>query len=1043
MALRLAAFFVAFVFCAGSSPAQSAQSASAQPQAAAVVFWEDGFPAADTAPPRREALASLLPDAAWAGAAELDAALDLSTTRLLVLPFGSAFPEANWPAIFRFLERGGNLFVLGGRPFLRPAFREGNSWRLRPERMTHAQRLFINEYQATPGSVGAESLPNDDFRHLRLPAFSWQRSFSLTVRLTDEDLYPRGGSGGMVDARLDALAWGSADGRRRSAPLVQIDHFQNNFTGGRWIFLACELAPDFFSTAAARSLLPALVRQALSGAEEFSVRPAWPVFLPGEPWTFHVRWQRFHAAPEPARIELEVADEAGRKSVESLSVSPGAFPFFRQVELPARPGRGLFTVTARLRVGESERAVARNGFWIRDDAALASGPRVSVNEDFFLLDGRPQLILGTTYMASDVQRQFFMQPNPYVWDRDMAELRRAGINMLRTGWWTAWDQVMKQPGVIHEHALRAFEAYLLTARRHGLPVQFTFFSFIPEVFGGANPYLDPEARRRQKELILAFVERFKHVPFLIWDLINEPSFSNPARLWVTRPNRDGWELHLWNEWLAARHRDRAALAEAWGIVTPGAAETLPLPEEDEFSPRAGYRTARGSNALKAHDYHIFAQEQHARWVEELRAAIRATGSRQLVTVGQDEGGGRDRPNSAFFASSVDFTSMHPWWQSDALLWDMLVARQPGKPMLAQEAGVGRQVQHDSSLRRTPEEEAALLERKLALALATGAGAIHWLWHINSYMRDDNEVHIGAERADRTEKPEAEVLRRLARFAAAAGERVARPQAPPVTIVTSQAMQYSALNPWALEAQMNAVRALHYHCRVAGSVLAENQLAALGRPALVILPAPHALRDDSWQRLLEYVSAGGHLLITGSAERDPYWRAMSRLKALEIEAAPAPLLYRQGEILLGGQAVPVSFAADRQEFMEYLRLPNGETFRELEYGRGRLYLAAYPVELAEGLEATASVYRHVLERAGIRPAFEGGGVSPGVLILPSLRESSVLYLMLSESAQEEAIHIRDRSTGAELRYHLPPGRARLVLLDRQTGRILAEHDPSRQ
>src|SRR2546422_7240346 len=66
-------------------------------------------------------------------------------------------------------------------------------------------------------------------------------------------------------------------------------------------------------------------------------------------------------------------------------------------------------------------------------------------------------------MASDVQREFFMSPNPYVWDQDMAELRRAGFNMLRTGWWTAWDQVMKESGVVHEEMLRALEAFLMTA----------------------------------------------------------------------------------------------------------------------------------------------------------------------------------------------------------------------------------------------------------------------------------------------------------------------------------------------------------------------------------------------------------------------------------------------------------------------------------------------------------------------------------------------------------------------------------------------------
>jgi hypothetical protein len=32
--------------------------------------------------------------------------------------------------------------------------------------------------------------------------------------------------------------------------------------------------------------------------------------------------------------------------------------------------------------------------------------------------------------------------------------------------------------------------------------------------------------------VLSIVNRFKNVPWLCWDLINEPSFSNPNRLWT-------------------------------------------------------------------------------------------------------------------------------------------------------------------------------------------------------------------------------------------------------------------------------------------------------------------------------------------------------------------------------------------------------------------------------------------------------------------------------------------------------------------------------
>ena len=66
--------------------------------------------------------------------------------------------------------------------------------------------------------------------------------------------------------------------------------------------------------------------------------------------------------------------------------------------------------------------------------------------------------------------------------------------------------------------------------------------------------------------------------------------------------------------------------------------------------------------------------------------IRAAGSQQLVTVGQDEGGIQDRLSPAFWGQFVDFTTNHSWWQNDYILWDSLAAKQPGEAMLIQETG---------------------------------------------------------------------------------------------------------------------------------------------------------------------------------------------------------------------------------------------------------------------------------------------------------------------------------------------------------------------
>ena len=191
----------------------------------------------------------------------------------------------------------------------------------------------------------------------------------------------------------------------------------------------------------------------------------------------------------------------------------------------------------------------------------------------------------------------------------------------------------------------------------------------------------------------------------------------------------------------------------------------------------------------------------------MRDAVRASGSAQLVTVGQDEGGIQDRLSPAYWGQFVDFTTNHSWWQNDYVLWDSLLAKQPGEAMLIQETGLQRELNLDEIARRDPEQEASLLERKVAAAFVQGAGAIEWLWNTNSYMTESNETPIGLVRPDGTEKPEATVMRAIAKFAPSLDEHLQNPEMPAIALVTSQAAQFSVLGDLQLEAQRKAVRAL--------------------------------------------------------------------------------------------------------------------------------------------------------------------------------------------------------------------------------------------
>ncbi len=997
---------------------------------AVVVLNEPGLPPADSPAFPQQQLAKALPGARFASSQELDSLLKDSSSRLLVLPYGSAFPEENWSAIHAFLEHGGNLLVLGGRPFTRAAYRDESGWHLRDYSVRFIRQLSMDQFQTTLGSAGMEFQNNSDIM-ITLPRFSWQRAFSPIIRLSAVDLYNRGGSAGSIDARLDPLAWGVKDGRKMTASAMEIDHLRNGFDGGRWVFLTSELDSQFPASNEAITLIRRLAERARKGSEEFTARPTLPLYLPDEPVEVEVLWHAEEKPSGPLTLRITEFPEAqpAQREVQTASLSAPQTVLF-----PAPKEKGFHIIQAELLESGKVRNVYRSGFWIRDTEFLRSGPHLTVNHDFFEVDGHPIAVVGTTYMSSEVQRLYFDHPNVYVWDRDMAQIQAAGLNMLRTGWWTGWDKFCDENGQPYERTLRTLEAYLMTARKNGLPVQFNFFAFLPDVLGGVNPYLGPEARRKQQTLVSTVVGRFHDVPFLAWDLINEPSISQ--HLWQTRPNGDPIELAAWNQWLSKRYPDRAALAAAWNVPPDSISGTISLPGELEFSSRGMYV---GHNSLRVSDYFLFAQETFVDWVRAMRDKIRATGSQQLITVGQDEGGVRDRLSPAFYGSSVDFTTNHSWWGNDSLLWDSLTAKQPGETMLIQETGLQRELNLDETARFTPEEEASLFERKVALSFVQGAGAIEWLWNTNSYMTEANEAPIGALRADGTEKPEATVMRDFASFAKSLHSHLQNPRQPSVAIVTSQAAQFSVLADLQLEAQQNAVRVLAYRLQITPYVIAENQIAKLGAPQLAILPSPQSLNESTWQALLAYVKGGGNLLITGPVSRDEHWQFRDRPHDLGLSTQIEPQSYRAVEIHLPGKTVPLSFDQQKQSALEALRFSDGATWKEIPLGKGKVFWSSYSAELTQGLEAAASVYGYLLAALKIKPPFELQSTLPsGVLISATELQDSMLYILESENAEEAAIDLRDAITGARLTLRLPAQRAAIALLGKREKTVIARY-----
>ena len=112
-------------------------------EARVVVFHEPGFPAVESEAPSRETLATALEglDVSFAGIDALREPRTLAGADLLVLPYGSSFPAEAWPALRAYLESGGNLLALGGRPLFVPVTRADGRFRVGPARADYWRML--------------------------------------------------------------------------------------------------------------------------------------------------------------------------------------------------------------------------------------------------------------------------------------------------------------------------------------------------------------------------------------------------------------------------------------------------------------------------------------------------------------------------------------------------------------------------------------------------------------------------------------------------------------------------------------------------------------------------------------------------------------------------------------------------------------------------------------------------------------------------------------------------------------------------------------
>jgi hypothetical protein len=988
-----------------------------------VVFWQEGFPTVASQPVARETLAKALDgmNPIFTGLDGLKDPKAFDDVELLVLPYGSAVPTDAWEGIHAYVKAGGNLLVLGGQPFRVPVTLDHGKFTQEQPQDSYSRELGFPHTYEIPKLGSAKFAWKLGYSFLPATEVKARRFFAVEGDVN--------GLGFMVNP----------DGDEVAAPIIVADHTDvslpgNAMLGSRYVMLDFEPEQGYWESSDGVSLIRAAASYACQGATVFWLETLFSTVMQDEPVQIIVRLRNARrermSLPLTGNVKLELI--LGNTVLDTATVpctggKVDASLYFHKSLAP-----GFYVVRGVYEDAGQPREFYQTGYWVEDKNLLSSGPALGVSGDFLTKDGKPFFPFGTNYFTTEEQNWDFGGPrNAWTWERDFEDMARHGVTFVRTGVWMGnFRFVQPSSGEVTERFLRNLEAYLLCARRHNIAVNFTFFAFDPQTIlrhdesvpmegPGTNPYTDPVSIRNEQDYLLSVVNRFKDVPWMCWDLINEPSFSNPKRLWRgNTPNADPTEKDAWHQWLREKYSSIADLASAWS-VTPeelGNFDNVPLPPQEVLA----LSRSDVQEEVRAVDYNLFAQDMFSRWVRFMVAAIRTTGSKQLIDVGQDEGGVADRVLNQFYAvSGVSFTTNHTYWRDDALLWDSVVAKRQGVPNIVGETGYQPVWGPDGTWRYDEITGFPLLERKFALGFAAAnSGAMQWDWA--------REFYFGMKRSDGSAKIWETAMRDMGQFAEEAAPHATGLIQPQVALVLPQSLQLSVWNPYALEAQQKSVRALFQYARLEAYAVGEYQIEDLGNPKLIILPSPFELTPNAWQAVLEKVRAGATLLVSGRFDEDAHFHSTGRQNEIGLNYEPGLLASRESFLKWPGGAARLIYSGEKTTYLDRAFLPDGSTWEETTLGKGKVIFAALPLELNDNLQIVGDVYRYASKIAGVAPTYSTTLGDPGILICPTRFANATLYVLTSESNQSE-VSFHDQTSGKSFSGTLEPGHAAMLLV----------------
>lgn len=956
---------------------------------------------------------------------------------------GSHFPMSAVGAYYKFMKKGKGYVQCFGTPLeYIYSLNEEGVYICENRQMSYFRKLNIHSVLPVDQSAVVEFTSNVENEVAKDFCDLLEKEDTLNFILTpthDAYVEEEWGSIGSMDSYMRPLVKGMDSKEQHiSSPVVLMENRAGDYAGSRWIFVNAALKEEGYAKLA--ELLAPLAQFVACGHREIAVKPSFAMYEVGEKPVIALAAQNFKKASD-WKVNLKIYGQdgdAGEKELWADTIAVKGQNFPSQVNVltgigPVTPG--IYKIVTEWTSEDGEKQCIIQGFCVRDEAVLKSLEPVTCTKDYFVIDGKMQAVVGTTYMSGEVSRSYLQLPNVSNWLNDMQEMKKVGINWLRTGIWCNHRRFMLDDGHFDEFILRSIDAFVQVAATVGLHVTFTFFPFVPEAFEGSHPYLDRRSIEAQKRFIAKVVERHKNSTNIDWDLINEPFTSDhPSQ---KKKDSDILEDLDFRSYMEKKYGsiDKLLWALDRTATEVPSFDALPLPVAEKINFEINDMAA-AKNGIIWVDYQNYRMDMFMRWMLELRDMIKQIAPGQLVTVGQDEALRAQRPSPLIYGKELDYNNMHSWWLLDDLVWDTRFAKADGIPLLVQETGIMYTEAPNGVPRRSEEDLAKILRRKFAYAYGTKcAGAIHWLWNTNYYMNNANESNIGAIRCDRSRKPEFMAYEQFARFFEKTQDIISDiKDDEKVAVIFPYSNDFSNRS-FAQHSTTHLTKLLTYQLKVPFVGVGEYDLEPLKRQdfAVIFVPSAHHFETKQFEELLKIAEEKGSTIVfTGPISYDEHFIKTDRAKTLVGETK----LYgldRFEEVTYGGKSYLFSF--DNTYVSKAFREVSADGECAIRHlGKGKLIWFASPLEICAETEKLAELYADILKECQVELSFEvkaeagKEALLSAVFVTKTTWEKGALYTLVNESSKDVGVTVKDAASGQEYSVTVPAEDVALFAID---------------